>query len=125
VGHTRIHPAKAALAAVGAGLLIGSVRYLLDPEPLVFATLAPAVAVLLFVMLAFPDVANRRITWRGLGRQTSPWGLWQSVVRIAIPGVVFLGVAVWVRDSLLFLVVGVYFAFWSTLTYVRHRRTRG
>jgi hypothetical protein len=115
-------PAKAALAGGATGLLLGGVVYALEGSALAFTAVAVGVTIMLFVMLAFPEAANRRLFVRR-GPRTKPAATpRQAITRAVLFGVVLLGLGIWLRSLAILLLALGHFAFWSTLLYFAYRR---
>jgi hypothetical protein len=89
----------------------------------VIASVAVAVgaALMLFVMFAFPDAANRPLWGRS---SRTPVRLRRVVVRVAVVGLGFVAIAIWLRSSFIALVAVCYLLFWATMIYIYRSRLR-
>lgn len=115
---------RAALLAIVTGSTLGGIRYAFEPRLAASAAIGIAVALILFVMLAFPEVANRRLSWRRRPETQPAMTLRPAVIRVTVAGAILVGLALWLRSLALFALAAGHFAFWSALIYIGRRRLR-
>jgi hypothetical protein len=113
----RFSPAKAALVGGASGLILGGAGYAFERSAIASVALAVGVTILLFVMLAFPEAANRRLFARSGPRTKDPATPRRAIAHIVIFGILLVGLGVWFRSLALLLLALGHFAFWSTLLY--------
>jgi hypothetical protein len=115
-------PRRAGLLAIAAGSTLGGVRYALESDAVGSVVVGAAVALILFLMLGLPDLANRRLSWRARPGPAPAMTLRRAIIRVGVPGAVVVGLALWFQSVMLIALAAGYFAFWSVLIYFGRRR---
>jgi hypothetical protein len=114
----------ALLLGAGAGLTLATLIHALDRNTVASVAVGLGVTTLLFVMLAFPEAATKRV-WGRSRRAPTAITSRRVLTRVAIVGLCFAAAAIWLQSWLVALVAAGYIAFWGTLIYLTrdHRRT--
>jgi hypothetical protein len=120
---SRIAPLKALFLAAGAGLALGGASWALHRSMIASLAVAFGVAVMLFVMFAFPDAANRQLWGRSKPSRTSVTPR-QVVLRVGLVGLGFIAIAIWLQSWLVALVAVCYLLFWAAMIYFNRSRLR-
>jgi 4-hydroxybenzoate polyprenyltransferase len=116
VNAKRVTPLKALLLATSAGLTLAVASYALHRAGIGSVAVGIGVAVMLFVMFAFPEAANRRV-WGKREHARTPVSLRRVVIRVGVVGLCFLALAIWLQSWPIALVAVGYLVFWTSLIY--------
>jgi hypothetical protein len=117
-------PLRALVLAIAAGSTLGGVRYALESDVIGSVVVGNAVALILFLMLGFPDLANRRLSWRGRPEPAPTMTLRRTIIGVGVPAAMLIALAVWLQSAMLIALAAGYIAFWSALIYFGRRRLR-
>jgi uncharacterized iron-regulated membrane protein len=110
---------RAALPALVGGCLLAGGAYLVDGQPLKATLLGGAAAMILFLLVGFPEMANRRIRGRVHPPSWRARRAVRSLFAFALV-VLVLGVAL---DSLALIILAVAFClFWLILIRIARRK---
>jgi uncharacterized membrane protein YadS len=113
---------KAALPALVGSCLLGAGAYFIGRNAYAASIQGVAAAVILFVLIGFPNVAYRQLGGR---QQSSSDRVRRSLRRLFAFGVVIFGVGL-LLDSLALVALAVAFlAFWFVFILVTRRKVRG